>query len=63
MTILKERIASHAASDEWKKRAEALVAVPPSVVKALDCFNDDPSALYAWRNAMADLIESSAAKH
>ena len=63
VTILKEQIASHAASDEWKKRAEALVAIPPSVVKALDCFNDDPSALYAWRNAMADLIESSAAKH
>lgn len=36
---------------------EALVAVPPSLVKALDCFNDDPGALYAWRAKVADLIE------
>ena len=46
-------------SSDWMRRAKELAAVPPSVVKALDCFNDDPSALYAWRNAMADLIESS----
>lgn len=46
-------------SSDWMRRAKALIAVPPSVVKALDCFNDDPFALYAWRNAMADLIESS----
>ena len=56
--ILKEKIAAHGKDDEWARRAKALAAVPPSLVKALDCFSDDPSALYAWRDAIADMIES-----
>ena len=55
--ILKGKIAARGKDDEWTRRAKALVAVPPSLVKALDCFNDSPDALYGWRNAMADLIE------
>ena len=58
VALLKERIAAHGKDDEWTRRAKALVAVPPYLVKALDCFNDDPSALYAWRDAIADMIES-----
>lgn len=42
---------------ERLSRAKALVAVPPALVKSLDCFSDDPAVLYAWRDAMADLIE------
>jgi hypothetical protein len=44
--------------DDWSRRARRLVAIPPSLVKALDCFNDDPEELYSWREAMADMIET-----
>lgn len=57
--ILKDRIASHGKEDAWVRRARELVAIPPSLVKSLDCFNDDPSELYSWRNEVADLIESA----
>ena len=58
VALLKERIAAHGMDGEWTRRAKALVAVPPSLVKALDCFNDDPAALYAWRDEVADMLES-----
>ena len=45
------------ATEDWLHRAKELVAVPPSLVKALDCFSDDPAALYAWRDAIAAMIE------
>jgi hypothetical protein len=58
VAILKEKLAARGGrEDEWTRKAKALVAVPPSLVKALDCFSDDPETLYAWRDAMADLIE------
>jgi hypothetical protein len=58
VAILKEKLAARGGrEDEWTRKAKALVAVPPSLVKALDCFSDDPEVLYAWRDAMADLIE------
>ncbi len=57
--ILKDRIATHGKEDAWARRARELVAVPPSLVKSLSCFSDDPSELYSWRNEMADLIESA----
>jgi hypothetical protein len=57
--ILKDKIAAHGKEDDWSRRARRLVAIPPSLVKALDCFNDDPSELYSWRNEMADMIESA----
>ena len=57
--ILKDKIAAHGKDDDWSRRARRLVAIPPSLVKALDCFNDDPSELYSWRNEMADMIESA----
>jgi hypothetical protein len=57
VTLLKEKIQARGKEDEWTRRARELVAVPPTVVKALDCFNDDPAALTAWRDAMADLLE------
>ena len=56
--ILKDKIAAHGKDDDWSRRARKLVAIPPSLVKALDCFNDDPGELYSWRNAMADMIEA-----
>lgn len=59
VALLKEKIAARGDRDDaWSRRAKALVAVPPALVKALDCFSDDPAVLYAWRNAMADLIEA-----
>ena len=57
VSLLKEKIARRGGNDAWLRRAKELVAVPPSLVKALDCFSDDPATLYAWRNEMADLID------
>ena len=33
--------------------------VPPSVVESLTNFTDSASAVYAWRNCMADMIGDS----
>ena len=41
----------------WASRARELLSVPRSVLVDLANFNDDPEALYAWRDAMADIIE------
>ena len=42
--------------DEWCGKAKALLAVPRSVVDSLANYTDDPDSLYAWRNAIADLL-------
>ena len=57
VALLKRRIAAHGGDDGWMRRAKELVAVPPSLVKARDCFSDDPAALYAWRDAVADCLD------
>ena len=56
--LLREKIKARGRDDGWTRRARSLVAVPPSVVKSLDCFSDDPAAIYTWRDSMADMIES-----
>ena len=48
VALLKKKIAPRGGDDEWTRRA-----------KALDCFSDDPAVLYAWRDAMADLINTA----
>jgi hypothetical protein len=40
----------------WAAEAEKLLEVPVSVFEKLDNFTDDPAAVYAWRDRMADLI-------
>ena len=57
--ILKERIAKSRGNEAWLKRARELVAVPPTLVKSLSNFSDDPAAIGAWRREMAELIERS----
>jgi hypothetical protein len=44
-------------SASWAAEAKRLLEVPVSVFEKLDNFTDDPAAVYAWRDAMADLIE------
>ena len=55
--ILKDKIAKRGGNDAWMRKAKVLVAVPPTLVKALDRFSDDPATLYAWRDEIADLID------
>ena len=43
----------------WVRRARKALAVPREVVDTLANFNDDPAALYRWRDEMADLIEEA----
>ena len=40
----------------WAAKAHELLAVPRSVVDSLANFTDDADALYAWRNAIADIL-------
>ena len=40
----------------WAAKARELLAVPRAVVDSLRNYTDDADALYAWRNAMADLL-------
>lgn len=41
----------------WAARARELLDVPQNVMQRLNNFTDDPSAVRAWRDEMADLIE------
>ena len=41
----------------WAAEAKRLLEVPVSVFEKLDNFTDDPGAVYAWRDRMADIIE------
>ena len=40
----------------WVQRARKLLAVPRAVVDSLANYTDSADVLYAWRNAMADLM-------
>ena len=40
----------------WASKARELLAVPRAVVDTLRNYTDDAEVLYAWRNAMADLL-------
>ena len=41
-------------------RAEAVLAVPQSVARAVNDYASDPSHLLAWRTRLADMIEELA---
>ena len=47
------------ADDEWCRKARELLSVPQDVMETMTKYTDDPAAVYRWRDAMADLIESS----
>ncbi len=63
--IIREREASAKpptpAQKEWLANAKAALPVPPSLVKSMTEYSRDPAQLYAWRNRIADLIDSSGA--
>ncbi len=44
--------------EDWLRRAKELLAVPRSLVDAISNHSDDPALVYAWRDAMADLLET-----
>ena len=46
----------------WAPEAKRLLAVPETVVKDLANYTFDPAVLYAWRDAIADLIEKGETK-
>jgi len=48
-----------AADDAWVRKAKELLAVPQDVTETMTKYTDDPEAVYRWRDAMADLIEST----
>ena len=53
--LLRRRLDAAPAA-KWAARARELLAVPRSVVDSLANYTDDAEALYAWRNAIADLL-------
>ena len=58
--LLEEKLAADP-SAPWAARARELLAVPATLVESANNFSDDPAALYAWRDEMADLIEKATA--
>ena len=57
--LLEKKLKSHAdPNDAWAKRARELLAVPRDVMDTMRNYTGDPAAVYRWRNAMADLLES-----
>ena len=56
--LLEERLRRRQSEDEWTRAAKRLLAVPETVVKSLTDYSDDPRSVYAWRDAMADLLEN-----
>jgi len=59
--ILEEKLKAVREEDipGWTKRARELVSVPSWVCSERDNFSTDPAVIYAWRDAIADLIESN----
>ena len=61
--LLEARLAARTgrvpADDAWIRKAKELLAVPHDVTDTMTKYTDDPEAVYRWRDAMADLIESS----
>ena len=56
---LERLLGEHGRDDEWAKEARRLIAVPREVMDSMTDFTGDPAAVYRWRDAMADLIESA----
>ena len=57
-----ERRLMAAPSAPWSARARELLAVPKDVMVSMTEYTTDSAKLYAWRNAIADLIEESDVK-
>ena len=54
--LLERRLAAEP-NAPWAAKARELLAVPDSLVQSVTNYCDDPAAIYAWRDAMADLLE------
>ena len=55
---LERLLAAHAdKTDAWSVAARAALDVPLAVMESMTNFTDDPAAIRAWRDRMADLIE------
>ncbi len=55
--LLERRLAAHAdKADAWSVAARAALDVPLEVMESMTNFTDDPVAIRAWRDRMADLI-------
>ena len=58
--ILERRYLAHAdKGDAWAREAKGLLDVPLSVMESMTNYTDDPEAILAWRNRMADLIDAA----
>ena len=57
--ILEKRLSENPGkSPGWAEKAKKLIAVPITVVESVWNFSNDPTVIYGWRDAMADMIES-----
>jgi len=56
--LLEKRLKEKAGDETWCRRARELLAVPRNVMDSMTDYTDDPQAVYSWRDAMADMIES-----
>ena len=56
--LLEERIAGRDDADMRVRKAKELLAVPRQVMDTMSNYTNDPAEIAAWRDAMAELIES-----
>ena len=54
--LLEKKLAANPGAP-WAEEAKKLLAVPENVVKDMKNYTYDPAVIYAWRDAIADLIE------
>lgn len=57
--LLLERKLAANPNAPWAAKARELLAVPEVLMHSMNCFSTDPAVTYAWRDAMADLVESA----
>ena len=54
-----EKAAETGADPQWRRKAEAALGIPTSLVGSLTEYSSDPQELYAWRIRLAELLETA----
>lgn len=55
---LERMLSVRGGDDAWAKAAREALAVPVSVMETMENYTSDPDAVLAWRNRIADLLET-----
>lgn len=59
MENFRDGLEDYAYALEYERLTGKKCDVPPEVCRSIGQFTDDPKALYAWRDRLAELIEQA----